>query len=256
MAKKYPIGGYAPGNYECKCCTCGNQFTGDKQAVQCEPCAIANQVAGMPKLSEPILSEEDMKAWESLTVEEVLQRKQAIEWYRNPAATDTQNGLSVFIPCAEDDPRICGGYTSNDGQCLCYVRETTVPVIEQGAVWMKASQRLPQAHEKLFIKIEGTMSIGVWHPHHDLFMDDSGDFHPADQVEWLDESAGEKAEWIRVEDRLPEHWEYVMVYNTEGATLIARLLDQGWVAFFADGEKHMGGLTATHWRPLPGAPKR
>jgi hypothetical protein len=120
---------------------------------------------------------------------------------------------------------------------------------------MKASQRLPQAHEKLFIKIEGTMSIGVWHPHHELFMDDSGDFHPPDQVEWLDES-GEKEDWISVEERLPELWEYVMVYNTEGVTLIARLLDQGWVAFFADGEKHMGELTPTHWRPLPGAPGR
>lgn len=38
--KKYPIGGYAPGNYTCKCCICGNTFRGDKRAVQCEPCAI------------------------------------------------------------------------------------------------------------------------------------------------------------------------------------------------------------------------
>ena len=38
--KKYPIGGYAPGNYHCTCCICGNKFTGDKRAVQCEPCAV------------------------------------------------------------------------------------------------------------------------------------------------------------------------------------------------------------------------
>lgn len=37
---KYPIGGYAPGNYQHKCCTCGQPFTGDKRAVECEPCAI------------------------------------------------------------------------------------------------------------------------------------------------------------------------------------------------------------------------
>lgn len=37
---KYPIGGYAPGNYTCKCTTCGERFMGDKRAVQCEPCAI------------------------------------------------------------------------------------------------------------------------------------------------------------------------------------------------------------------------
>jgi hypothetical protein len=58
--KKYPIGGYAPGNYTCKCCICSCNFQGDKRAVQCEPCAekavgnlkdhdqiIANQMTGM-----------------------------------------------------------------------------------------------------------------------------------------------------------------------------------------------------------------
>jgi hypothetical protein len=38
--KKYPIGGYAPGFYSCKCVTCKKEFIGDKRAVQCEPCAI------------------------------------------------------------------------------------------------------------------------------------------------------------------------------------------------------------------------
>lgn len=41
--KKYPIVGYAPGNYQCKCCDCGESFLGDKRAVQCEPCAIATK---------------------------------------------------------------------------------------------------------------------------------------------------------------------------------------------------------------------
>jgi len=41
--KEYPIGGYAPGNYFCHCCTCGKQFNGDKRAVQCEPCAVADK---------------------------------------------------------------------------------------------------------------------------------------------------------------------------------------------------------------------
>lgn len=37
---KYPIGGYAPGNYQCKCVTCGKNFIGDKRAVECLLCAI------------------------------------------------------------------------------------------------------------------------------------------------------------------------------------------------------------------------
>jgi hypothetical protein len=41
--QKYPIGGYAPGSYQCRCITCGGGFVGDKRAVQCEPCAIATR---------------------------------------------------------------------------------------------------------------------------------------------------------------------------------------------------------------------
>jgi hypothetical protein len=40
MKIKYPIGGFAPGNYFCKCQNCETEFTGDKRSVQCEPCAI------------------------------------------------------------------------------------------------------------------------------------------------------------------------------------------------------------------------
>lgn len=62
----------------------------------------------------------------------------------------------------------------------------------RGAGGVKASERLPQAHEPLFIKIEKGKSIGSWHPHHEMFIDDLGDFHSADQVEWLDESPAEQ----------------------------------------------------------------
>lgn len=40
MKIKYPIGGYAPGNYQNNCITCEEDFIGDKLAVQCEACAI------------------------------------------------------------------------------------------------------------------------------------------------------------------------------------------------------------------------
>jgi reverse gyrase len=40
MKIKYPIGGYAPGNYTSNCVSCKEEFTGNKYARQCEPCAI------------------------------------------------------------------------------------------------------------------------------------------------------------------------------------------------------------------------
>ena len=42
--KKYPIGGYAPGNYSCLCYNCKKEFIGDKLAVQCEICALKTNV--------------------------------------------------------------------------------------------------------------------------------------------------------------------------------------------------------------------
>lgn len=35
----WPLRGYAPGDYMCRCVTCGNGFTGDKRAIRCLPCA-------------------------------------------------------------------------------------------------------------------------------------------------------------------------------------------------------------------------
>lgn len=38
---KWPVGGFAPGNYIARCRSCDHQFTGmDKRAYQCFPCAV------------------------------------------------------------------------------------------------------------------------------------------------------------------------------------------------------------------------
>jgi len=63
----------------------------------------------------------------------------------------------------------------------------------ESAQWVKATTRLPQHFRAVFVKIEGTKSVAAWHKDHERFVDDAGDFHPADQVEWLDER-GEKGE--------------------------------------------------------------
>jgi predicted nucleic acid-binding Zn-ribbon protein len=41
--RKYPVGGFAPGNYYCHCTSCGVRFRGDKRALQCEPCGIKSE---------------------------------------------------------------------------------------------------------------------------------------------------------------------------------------------------------------------
>lgn len=64
--KKYPVGGYAPGNYWNKCGTCNVQFVGDKRSFQCEPCGTKSQAE-----------------WDALTPEQQEERVQRnIEIYR------------------------------------------------------------------------------------------------------------------------------------------------------------------------------
>jgi hypothetical protein len=48
----WPLLGYAPGSYFCKCHECKEQFDGDKRAIQCLPCAVRAANAGLAKLKE------------------------------------------------------------------------------------------------------------------------------------------------------------------------------------------------------------
>lgn len=46
----WPLAGYAPGSYMCLCETCGEQFMGDKRAVQCSTCAACSANAHITAL--------------------------------------------------------------------------------------------------------------------------------------------------------------------------------------------------------------
>lgn len=43
---KHPVLGYAPGDYMCKCITCGSGFFGDKRSVMCGDCAMKHHAEG------------------------------------------------------------------------------------------------------------------------------------------------------------------------------------------------------------------
>jgi hypothetical protein len=57
--KTWPLGGYAPGNYYCKCCFCGNDFTGDKRSAQCLECAIKMTVDALQNMTCKIVDYEE-----------------------------------------------------------------------------------------------------------------------------------------------------------------------------------------------------
>ena len=40
ISRPFRLGGFATGDYMCKCMTCGGEFTGDKRAMTCLPCVV------------------------------------------------------------------------------------------------------------------------------------------------------------------------------------------------------------------------
>lgn len=51
--KPWPLFGYAPGNYHCKCFTCEKVFEGDKRASRCLECAASTANAAWNRRATP-----------------------------------------------------------------------------------------------------------------------------------------------------------------------------------------------------------
>jgi hypothetical protein len=122
-----------------------------------------------------------------------------------------------------------------------------------GAVWVKATV-WPADHNMVHWRraLDKKPLLVVGRNDQDNIIAQFGGVYTPEELEWLDESGDN---WTSVNEQLPEIGEYVLVYNTEHATLVGRLMSNGWVAMFADGENFMGELTAVYWRKLPAAPR-
>jgi hypothetical protein len=184
---------------------------------------FANQVAGMP------LDEAIFQAGYS-------------------AGVDFEKGRqtgAVLRETIEDILLKTGKHNQDECSELADMILNDLPKAPTGAVWVKdALQQSKDAIEfadkefacpQHFVETWGNMYMNALHA--------------------IDQAMDERADWISVKDRLPEIGEYVLVYNTEHATLVGRLMSNGWVAMFADGENFMGELTAVYWRRLPAAPR-
>jgi hypothetical protein len=64
----WPLNGYAPGNYWCRCLTCNDDFQGDKRAYQCLECAVS-QIRG---LLADLLSERERRTAQGVAITRAL----------------------------------------------------------------------------------------------------------------------------------------------------------------------------------------
>lgn len=133
MENKYPIGGYAPGNYQCTCGRCGANFHGDKRAVECELCAL--------------ISKELFEALSPAEQEEVV--KKNIEAYNEFMK---QNSSIEQLSGAD---QVCGKTELNNLATISNMH---------GAVWMKADIK-PEYNVGVLVFIPGEdnhITSGMW----------------------------------------------------------------------------------------------
>lgn len=144
-SKKYPIGGYAPGNYSCTCCKCGTEFSGDKRAVECEPCAIS------AKKKFDALSPDEQAEVIKRNIEEV--NKAFSDWTKKPdvnLAIVGHGKPALYYPGSYYQP-LFDLMRHEHGTILTESALTDIiEVVEkmrgkqEGPRWVKCSDRMPE----------------------------------------------------------------------------------------------------------------
>lgn len=261
VEKKYPIGGYAPGNYDCKCCTCGEQFSGDKRAVQCEPCAVSNE-AKFDALS-PVEQEELVKRDVEMASGIF---KGSVKFDSHWMIGRSEERFKELEHKGWDWRSFYNGWIEGRADAVTDVlrREESAAT---GAVWVKGA---PKEFKPHYAKVPSRLydhtsykaiiipkdTPGYWWAVGDGF---AYGLISEEIIEHLDESAGEKDDWISVDDQLPEesgrYWCYVehqadlglsyFQWNCDYNAQLKRFSDMT----LKDGEQ------VTHWRELPAGPR-
>lgn len=159
---------------------------------------IANQFNG-PQIREVYFTLEDTDeiVFTDITETDATRIIEHLTKLFNPSGAAPQAGT---INLTEIEGLLREYYTKNTdgkggGYGLRLLKSITATVAPQtaGPVWVKGIDRIPEKGKgPVHIKVFGTPSIGNYNRHHEMFIDDAGDFFPPDQVKWLDESNTQK----------------------------------------------------------------
>lgn len=247
MEKKYPIGGYAPGDYYCTCATCKTQFQGDKMAVQCEPCAVTakERFDKLDPNEQELLIKRNARIANFMFSGPLSPERELI--YR----IVEQWGNAIEMPKME-------------GWLKEYAKGAPT-----GAMWVKASEfkyELEVVYHAKFSDNEkgagyfnddgGGGHIFVWQDGADTFQTM---FH---RLLILDESAVPKDDWISVNERLPykdgDSSICCLVNDTYDGIVVSPFNEAHNCWDQEDGDDYYTdakGGKITHWRPLPPPPK-
>lgn len=94
---KWPIAGYAPGNYHCKCADCEATFEGDKRAIQCLPCALTAsgyRILGPDEIARLTAQIAQLRhAYTHLNAERVIHQREFANGLIHPAIAALEDAL-------------------------------------------------------------------------------------------------------------------------------------------------------------------
>jgi hypothetical protein len=169
MEKKYPIGGYAPGNYNCTCATCNTRFHGNKRAVQCEPCAVA-----------------DKERFDAMTTEEqkeLLRRNSMIAHLMfEYAGAGEQIVANQLAGMSLEEATFQSGYSA--GHDTGYERGKR-EAVRTGPKWVKASEFKHEAGMPYHAKDSRSKGAGMFNKEGAFIWGDSTVTWPKDQNDLL-----------------------------------------------------------------------
>jgi hypothetical protein len=111
--KSWPLAGYAPGSYHCKCFKCGEIFEGDKRAVECLPCAAKSVNAALSAASAVRSEGVKVRAleWRGLKASSVFGTYEVID----ATGTGKTPHFDVWANFGPDEEvYVTGGFASED----------------------------------------------------------------------------------------------------------------------------------------------
>ena len=241
--KKQPIGGYAPGNYQRHCVTCGGGFIGDKRAVQCEPCAIADRDkfdALTPEEQKGIMESNAERIKEMLS-KRIISDKKCI--CNEPYDSERHEGGYPRCPVHDKplDLAVIGHGKPVPDNALYETRLALRMVLKV----FKNTQKTKE-QEKYYSQGEYMLQK------HFKITDVLRTEQPVEQKEAVD--------WIDVNDQLPKeggrYWCYVQHLTDIGMSCFQWNCDYNpQLRRFSDMTLTKGEQI-THWRELPEPPKK
>ena len=120
--KKYPIGGFAPGNYIGTCVTCKEQFLGAKRSTQCEPCAIemvnvkveVNDKGGIEIVKQDELEEAAERHYVNCIPSDRHSFIAGASWQSKRMYSESELRELIIKALTHDDDKICGSLVTKD----------------------------------------------------------------------------------------------------------------------------------------------